>query len=343
MLVLIGNSPSSGSTLLSELLDSTPISLSGEELGLFACNKFYGDFNNSVQSTSSCKSLYISRIGLFSKGLPSYGLTSEQVKEMSNDHLNATDFVDSFLSKYKEFRGRDADVIFEKTPQNLSCIGEFLESFEDSYFIHIVRNPVNVFLSLLKRGFPPYVAVYTWLLDVATFYKYRNHERVINISYEELTNNPYGLVSEILRKITGKVISPVEIEAMYKGNTFRAEHTLKIDSWSNQEFGSISNNHNKKLTQEQKRIFCNALNGRISDSYANKSGIPVVTYVEMIKYFGYSSILDEMKGGTSLSKSPRDYKQLLSRFYHDYKASDATLKELCSYLNPIEKVTKCEN
>ncbi|NOH65222.1 sulfotransferase family protein [Vibrio rotiferianus] len=336
MLVLIGNSPSSGSTLLSELLDSTPISLSGEELGLFASNKFYNDFNNSIHYTSSCKSLYMSRIGLFSKGLPSYGLTTKQLKEVASEFHDAEDFVDHFLSRYKEFRGRDADVIFEKTPQNLSCIGDFLDLFQESYFIHIVRNPVNVFLSLLKRDFPPYIAVHTWLLDVATFYKYREHERVINISYESLTSNPYESVSKILEKITGKVISPSEIEMMYKGNTFRAKHTLKIDSWSNKKFGMIANDHNKELSKEQKEMFCGALRGRISDAYANKFDIPAVSYVDMINHFGYTSLLKEFKATSGSPKSTKDHKKLLSRFYHDLKAGDAKMNELNIYLNPIE-------
>ncbi|MCG9723783.1 sulfotransferase family protein [Vibrio brasiliensis] len=336
MLVLIGNSPSSGSTLLSELLDSTPISLSGEELGLFACEKFYNDFDNSIHYTSSCKSLYISRIGLFSKGLQSYGLTAKKIKEIADEYSDPKDFVAYFLSWYKEFRGRDADVIFEKTPQNLSCIGEFLDTFPDCYFIHIVRNPVNVFLSLLKRGFPPYIAAYTWLLDVANFYKYREHKRVINITYEDLTNNPYESVSEILKKVTNKDISPDEIEKMYKGNTFRAEHTLKIDSWSNKKFGSISNNHNKSLSKEQKQMFCGALNGKISDKYAKKFGVPPVSYLDMINYFGYGSILNDFEAASSLPKSAKDYKRLLSRFYHDFKTGDANIKDVNIYLNPIK-------
>ncbi len=337
MLILVGNSPSSGSTLLSELLDSTELSMSGEELGLFANKRFYDDFRSSASQTSVSKSVYVSRNALFSKGLDSYNLNQSKIIKLLEESISPQDFSVKLINHYKAFRGRKAGVLFEKTPQNLTCIGEFLSLFESSYFIHIVRNPVNVYASLLKRGFPNYIALITWLVDVASFYKYRDHDRVISIKYEDLVAEPYRCVKSIISKVLNVELSEKEIEKQYKNNTYRQEHTLKIKSWSNQTFGKISNSNNKAVPDDIYSSFSAAQELVINKKYAEMFDLEACSYMEMIKYFGYE---DAMKFTDSavVDRQLADYKRLLSKFYYDLKQREAKLTDLSTYLNPVMSV-----
>lgn len=333
MLVLVGNSPSSGSTLLSELLDSTRVSISGEELGLFASKKFYCDLKNSVSELSTSKSIYVSRNGLFKKGLASYGTSENDLKSLSIKASDQAGFVEEFVELFSKFRGKRCDIVFEKTPQNLTCIGEFLDCFKSSYFIHIVRNPLHVYASLLNRGFPPYIALSTWLIDVASFYKYKDHERVISLKYENLVADPFGIVKDVISKIISVDLSKEEIEADYKENTYRKKYTLKIKSWGQQEHGKIQSSNKKSLPKELSESFNASTGMEVTEAYAFKFGIAKCTYQELMEYFGYTNSID-ISDSRRIKKSARDLKILSSKFYHDWRGGDAKLSELGLYLNP---------
>ena len=336
MLVLLGNSPSSGSTLLSELLDSTPLSMSGEELGLFASKKFYTKYKEAESESSLSKSVYVARNGLFNNGLSSYGLTREEVSYMLRSSSSSEDFVEQFHMHYKEFRNKDADIWFEKTPQNLTCISEFLEMFPDSFFIHIVRNPLHVYKSLLKRGYPDFVALSTWLIDVASFYKYRSHERVISLQYEDLLERPYVIVSELLDKVGGAKLAPDELEKCHQENTYREKYTIKIDSWSKSSHGKVNKeNRNKSIDKETLDGFSAFRQLVVSEAYAEKFGIESCSYIDLVNFFGYEDLL-ELEVKKSLHKSLRDYKYLASKFWHDFKNDDCRIVDFLTYMSPAK-------
>ena len=336
MLVLLGNSPSSGSTLLSELLDSTPLSMSGEELGLFANKKFYLEHTTAESESSFSKSVYVSRNGLFNKGLSSYGLTRRDVSVMLSKANSPKNFVELFHQHFKEFRNKEADIWFEKTPQNLTCISEFLEMFPDSFFIHIVRNPLHVYSSLIKRGYPEYIALCTWLIDVASFFRYRNHNRVLCIKYEDLLEKPYDIVSDVLRIVSGSNLVAEDIERCHQQNTYRERYTIKIDSWSASSSGKVNKDVNKKeIDRKTLSSFSTFKNLSISKNYAEKFGIERVSYAELVKFFGYDELLD-LDSAKQNKKSLRDYKYLASKYWHDMKNGDCKLHDLLTYMSPVE-------
>ena len=94
--VLIGNSPSSGSTLLADLLDSTTVSLCGPEIGLFSSANFYAFDHNRRDVLQPYRSSSIhpgGRCGVFFNALAAYGLNRSSLQEQIEDAENIDDFL----------------------------------------------------------------------------------------------------------------------------------------------------------------------------------------------------------------------------------------------------------
>ena len=210
MFVLVGNSQSSGSSFLADLLDSTPYSCCGEELGVFSGKRLYdfSRFKANILQRSIASSVYALSNGLITKDLHSYGFNIETFAALCRESEDILDFTERFADYVTALRGKPGNaLVFEKTPQNISCIGEFLDAFKDSYFVYVVRNPLFVYASLLRRNFPPYIALSTWLIDVARYARYKDHERVIPIRYEDLVEDPYAVVRLLLMKLASVDLS----------------------------------------------------------------------------------------------------------------------------------------
>ena len=87
MFCLVGNVPSSGSSLLSDLLDSTTYTASGPEIEFF-CNKYLYDFawfQNNFGKTSHLFNLRSTGIFPRYDRLDAYGLTKIKLKKMSTE------------------------------------------------------------------------------------------------------------------------------------------------------------------------------------------------------------------------------------------------------------------
>ena len=143
---------------LADLLDSTPYSCCGEELGVFSGKRLYdfSRFKANILQRSIASSVYALSNGLITKDLHSYGFNIETFAALCRESEDILDFTERFADYVTALRGKPGNaLVFEKTPQNISCIGEFLDAFKDSYFVYVVRNPLFVYASLLRRNFPP--------------------------------------------------------------------------------------------------------------------------------------------------------------------------------------------
>lgn len=151
-MIAMGNSPSSGSTFLADLLDSTPVSAVGPELNLFGLRQLY-NFHNFKGSAFKDRSmsLYKKRTLLYMNHLKKYGLDLEYFKEMVEQAESVEEFLYNFKVYYLSLRGKSENaILFEKSPLNSNGLDEYLNVFEKP-FIHIVRDPLHVYLSLKKE------------------------------------------------------------------------------------------------------------------------------------------------------------------------------------------------
>ena len=146
MICLVGCAPSSGSTLFADLLDSTPYSVCGPELEFF-CNKNVYNYQNFIEKKQFNGSIAnIRSTGTYFQKwrLPAYGFSNiEEFNNLLYRHEDIRGFTKELSEHVLRFRDKPEDgIFFEKTPQNINTVGEFLETFESS------------FKSLAKEGFP---------------------------------------------------------------------------------------------------------------------------------------------------------------------------------------------
>lgn len=346
MISIIGNAPSSGSTFLADLLDSTKYSACGVELNLFSNTKFYdfGRFKKNIQCSSRSFSIHRIRNRINSHRLHSYALDNKELSQMVSSSQNTHEFVEKFTSSFLALRGKEeGGIVFEKTPENINCIGEFLNTFQDSYFIHIVRNPLYIYPSLLRRNFPSYIALTSWLIDVAKYIKYKDHPRAILVRYEDLITNPFKITQDILQKtanITG--LSEDEIKKGYEHNRYRQIFSKKIKTWQVHRYGTIENANEQNLSRGTLMNLSRLLNAKVSPAYAQIFGITPISFLEAISQFGYyDDILAQLQNFRGHQKIPQKtlpaYLRLFLKWEEDFRHADASVSQLGIYLNPVTR------
>lgn len=105
-----------------------------------------------------------------------------------------------FLRQRKNPHGR----WFDKSPQNVYGIMLLASAYPEAKFIHIVRNPLSVAASLLKGEVMPSLelrgAINYWLeaAMILSHYKKLAPERIMEIKYEELIDDPNSQVTALL-------------------------------------------------------------------------------------------------------------------------------------------------
>lgn len=347
-LALVGSCPSSGSTLLADLLDSTPYSACGVETGIFANKKIYNfnQYKKNIYQTSSCFSPHRKRSSINFNRLHSYGLNIEEYKELVTSSKTINNFAQKFANNFIALRGKeDNAVVFDKTPINLNCIELFLENFKDAYFINIVRNPLFVYTSLLSRGFSPYVAMASWLTNVAKYLQYQDHQRVISIKYEDLCSHPFITVQNIIQTITGQKIKLQEIQDYYGHNKYRKIHSKKKLRWTITTYGEIRNANNKSIKPNDLLEFSKKITYAINAKYGEHFDLKSISFRESIEKLGYQEELEKYLNLKSLTNktnsnsknkfSLSDNKKLAIKWLSDFLNRDANLIHLPAYCYPI--------
>ena len=341
MLTLLANSPSSGSTFLADLLDSTPVSACGVEINIFGNKRFYDydSFRTRPFSSSSASSLYVARVRTNIRQLSSYGLDREKYIAMAHECHSPQAFAEKFRKQFMRMRGKpDNAILFEETPQNINCMGEFLEAFPDAHIIHLVRNPLYVYPSLVKRGFPPFIALATWLIDVAKYYQYRDHPRTHLVKYEALVEDPYTVAAGIIHTVSGKTVDPAEIETSYKNNDYRRSHSVKISTWSNTGYGQVNNANRKQLTAIELNKLSGLWNMQVSENYALLNDIYPLSFRQALHEFGYydevAALLEKEHGIPG--KTARDRLFLGKKWLAHLLLDGGSISSLPDWLSPLK-------
>lgn len=201
MLGIIGCCGSSGSTFLRQQLDRHPqIAATGNELNMFSKPLLYDHYGRVRRWWN-----FVKRWGIPSKpyvldqsvmtNTDYFDLDSATIRKWVNDSRSIQDLAGKFQDHIRSLTGKSLWI--EKTPNNIFCVGRYLESFPDGRFIHIVRDPRDVVLSLLRRKHSVEQAADRWLAAVAVMQPFREHPRVLEVSYEDLITERATVLSRI--------------------------------------------------------------------------------------------------------------------------------------------------
>jgi len=344
MLCLIGNVPSSGSTLLADLLDSTDFAACGPELEFF-CNRHLYNFLWFKQNFNRTSNLFNLRsTGIFPKynRLSAYGLEKDSLREMVEESIDIEDFFNNFSKHFLKFRNKQQDgITFEKTPQNINSIEEYLKYYPKGYFLTIVRNPLYVYNSLLNRNWGNYTALCTWLVIAAKIIKFLDHERVILIKYEDLVQAPFQTVATILNKMSNQAVEPEKIEQGYKNNKYRKMNSRGLQTWEAKAGEQIIDANKKSIHSDRKSEFSKLLNLRIGQRYAKHYDLPEITFTSALKKFGYyediMDMLDRVERETGMPEFTRnDYRKLILKWLWEIKTGDSDLKKVGIFFKAVQ-------
>ena len=344
LIIAIGNAPSSGSTLLADLVDSLPFAVCGPELRLFSVPGYYRDFERIRRKgffSSKTPAIYEMRLRFLDSKLPSYGFDQARMRNLIKESSSFQELSVNFFQTYSALRGKDGQIFFEKTPENIHCAKLFLDAFKDGIFLHIVRNPLFVYKSLMRRGFLPYMAANTWLIDEASVYELKNHERFFTIRYEELVRDPCVTIVGFLREV-GIDFDPEELAELYQSNTYRREFEHRVDSWSFTDYGMIGDANRKPVTDDDLRALSLMLKTKVGRHYAREFSLPEISFQELSKANGYSfDNLPEscsLDLGNGVSYDLLSFRFLLKKSLTDLIYRDCGIGSILNYLRPVETV-----
>lgn len=332
LIIAIGNAPSSGSTLLADLLDSLPDAVCGPELQLFSVRRHYTAFADirahgfRADLTPACCAPYSVR--LLQEVLPDYGLDGAGVAGLLRAADDFPGFCHLLFAHYARHRGKHARLFFDKTPENIHCADVFLDTFPDACFLHIVRAPLPVYRSLRRRGFPPYQAACSWLIDVAAAWALRDHPRFYSLRYEDLVRDPDAVIGAFLRHI-GHVPPERPLKALYAANRYR-RGIRRVASWGVSGYGEIRDPGTGAGAPE---AIPEALLGlRVDPVYARRFGLPGVSLAELAGHFGYPGYA--ARPSRPVRRDPRSLAVLARKWGKDFVHGLNHLSDLPVYLRP---------
>lgn len=198
--VFIGGSGSSGSTLLSVLLDRHSQIACGPELSFFNKAAIFGDFVQMQRHFTrwikhGLRTDGYFRYYRFCTNLKDYGLSTTELTHWLKSSTNLREFCDQFISGILSRQGKR--IFAEKTPSNAYCFPQLLQLYPNAHFIHIYRGGRDVVCSLRKRGYSWFEASSMWLYNTAAALRLEEHPSYLAIAYEHLVKQPRQTLEQV--------------------------------------------------------------------------------------------------------------------------------------------------
>lgn len=196
-LIFIGGYPRSGTTLLQILLDAHKnISSPNEEVLIF----------QDINSKETLKK--------------KFEFSDKEIKRLKlgkNVVRNTEKIINLFKKK------NNSERILLKRPKNIFFMNEIFKRFPNSKFIHIIRNGKDATMSQRfyclygdRKEWPYNWCCRQWVTAIKRGKKHRKDSRYIEIFYEELLDEPYKIINNILNFLGLEKMKERDIRNAYK-------------------------------------------------------------------------------------------------------------------------------
>lgn len=318
--ICIGGAPSSGSTLLANLLDSCEAIICPPELYLYSCPnalRFNQNFKDKaiLRIPIQPKGIYVAPRPFFNEHhLAKMGLTREDLIGLISRSCNLEEFLVALLKQQNRHRNKSACVFCDATPININEARNFCNTIKDGLFIHIVRDIHTTIQSLKKRGFSYYESVLIWSYQNLAGLEARTAPNYLRIHYEDLIDRPYDTAAEIAEKI-GCDEKAAIIEKRFSENTYRytlsTPKTWNVQSRADIQPRPLDRNLETSLAPLSKLTVSISHNGQTKKTSIN----------ELLLILGYESLTQEEHTPDSdlhswLNESQHEYFQSSSNIWH---------------------------
>ena len=269
--IIIGGSGSTGSTLLSTILNRHPEVAIGPELSLFnkpvlyqqPYTKFKRNLERYINIGTSTKGWYL--YWRTFRELEHFGWDKNSIIELSNECNNIREFIDRFFTRYLTIN--EKNIWGEKTPSNSYYFDSFLDLYPKARIIHIVRDVRDVVASFKKRGMNSYTSSMQWLYNTAMGLRLNQNKAYYQISYEDLVSD----TEKSLQNLCGFLNIDFDKSMIMPSNENKE---IYIDSWRNKPSGPIKSSsigNNKKILNRYDYFIFDHI--QISKNHINKFGI----------------------------------------------------------------------
>ncbi len=301
--VLIGGLPSSGSTLLSLMLDSHPELICGPELTIFSHSLLWNPKklteNNALLawfSNNKCDGV-IPWSKIDEKNLAFYHTERSEIINLVNSCDNLFELGDKLYAKKMKEVG--ASKWIEKTPQNIYALNAYLQVNRKATAIMTIRDPRAVIDSLMRRNISPEIASRVWVIEASIIHALITdptiNSRLYLLRYENLISDTEEVLQELCQfihiyKDVYQMTNREKSErAMNDPSLFPTKGTAAY-TWLCSPLDDISD---KPLYAWKERLCANVYDALLHtslertsvDKYVKTPGLLKVT--ELMDYFGY--------------------------------------------------------
>lgn len=200
MLVNVCSSGSSGSTLLSYILNRHSKIYCGEELAIFSNPLTYTNYSIFQKHYKEILEFGISSMPYrnsdsFLRNLEYHNFSHTEIESLLNENNSFDSFINKIQNKILKMSNKT--IWAEKTPENILVIGKFIDTFPEAKIIHIIRDPRDSILSLMRRHFKKHIAAEYWLSSIAAIQPFVGYRNLIEIRYEDLVTYPEDTIRKI--------------------------------------------------------------------------------------------------------------------------------------------------
>lgn len=286
--ILIGGPPSTGSSVLVNILNRHRDLLAGPETYLFIHPKLYTDWKRSREYLVKTSPLGgLKSVGWFRRNGadlmdPFYGWEKASLDEAIRSAPDFPAFADEYF--YQPLERKGAKQWVEKSPSNSLCFDHFLMSFPGGKVVFTARDPYDTIASLVARGYTPWYATAACLVNSAFAMKVFDDPRFFCLKYEEWVRSPESSLP-VLFYFLGLEWSPSLLVPE------EGEGEVRMEGWLHNEKGRLqpgSIGRFRKLKKEdQDRIRYAVAHMRLRGPYRNRYQLPVEGMPEVMERLGY--------------------------------------------------------
>ncbi|MEM1220939.1 MAG: sulfotransferase, partial [Bacteroidota bacterium] len=228
----MGGSPSTGSSVLVNILNRHSKLCAGPETYVFMHPKLYRDWATYAPALQRRRLLnHLCSEGWFVLhgtilAHSFYQWTPAELSALAKKSKTLTAFATAYFGKVRKAQGAQRWV--EKSPSNVVAFPHFLDAFPQGQVIHTVRNPFDTMASLHRRGLSAYYAAGAYLTNNALALRCKDHTRYFRVDYEALVEQPRESLNPLLRFL----------DLDWEDTLLETEkQEVRMEGWKNQEHG----------------------------------------------------------------------------------------------------------
>ncbi|MDB9967848.1 sulfotransferase [Gammaproteobacteria bacterium] len=289
--LLIGCSPSSGSTAIAARLNNIENIFVAPELCIFGNGCFFNKDHSIDKHLLSNIILgsYGSRLSLSHEdpfsfnpypaiNLNNFDAIGSPLEKLNIENSNLQDLMQEIFKNQSNY-----DYIIEKSPSNIWALSKILDT--EIRYIHIVRNGYYAIASMVGRGFPLIVAAAIWTIEnyMYSSCSKKNSSNMFLVKYEDFFRSEDDELIKLFQFISNSKSYPVFDSKSYLGPS-------KLDTWKydvNEKNQKINNRLN--LTIADLKVinsFKISIPKKMRLAFDNPQA--EISFAEVMSQFGYS-------------------------------------------------------